>query len=83
MWQMSSTGYVIADLDPYGWMDISIQKKFLQKKLELTLGSRNILNTLDVGLYQKTISGERVRLNYPMGNGRNFFLKLTYNLNIN
>lgn len=83
MWQMSSTGYVIADLDPYGWLDVSIQKRCFQRKLEITLGSRNVLNTMDVGLYQKTMAGEKVRLNFPMGNGRNYFLKLTYNLNIN
>jgi putative tonB-dependent outer membrane receptor len=83
MWQMSSTGYVIGDLDPYGWLDISLQKKFFNRKIELTLGARNLLNTIDVGLYRQTLSGEKTRLNYPIGYGRSYFLKLTYNLNIN
>ena len=80
---MSSTGYVIGDLDPYGWLDISLQKKFFNRKIELTLGARNLLNTIDVGLYRQTLSGEKTRLNYPIGYGRSYFLKLTYNLNIN
>ncbi|MDO4880990.1 MAG: TonB-dependent receptor, partial [Capnocytophaga sp.] len=82
MWLMSSTGYVIGDMDPYGWLDISLQKSF-NRKIEFTFGTRNLLNTIDVGLIQKPLSGESTKINYPLGNGRSFFFKLTYNLNIN
>ena len=32
MWLASGDGYVIADLDPYGWLDLSVQKQFLKHK---------------------------------------------------
>lgn len=83
MWLMSGTGYVMGDLDPYGWLDISAQKRFLQKRLEVSLGARNLLNTIDVSLTQTPLQGQPIRLNYPLGYGRSFYAKLTYNLVVN
>ena len=82
MWLMSGTGYVMGDLDPYGWLDISAQKRFLQKRLELSLGARNLLNTIDVSLTQ-TLAGTTDTPKLPLGYGRSFYAKLTYNLVVN
>ena len=83
MWRMSGTGYVIAEVAPYGWLDASLQKRFFSKRLELTIGARNLLNTTDVSVTQENLQGQRTELLFPFGYGRIFYGKLSYNLNIN
>lgn len=65
----------------YGWLDASIRKYFLDNKLEVTLGARNLLDITEIKSYSNTgvhSAGDNALL---MGYGRSYFLKLLYNLN--
>lgn len=81
----NSQGYYrIGEQEPFSLMDASIRKSFLDKKLELTLGVRNIFdvtsitNTTQTGSAHENASSESM-LFY----GRSYFLKLNYILNFN
>ena len=50
--------------------------------MELTLGARNLLDVTDVRRTLVT-SGHDTSSSVLLGYGRTFFLKLTYNLDIN
>lgn len=81
-WASGLQGYYIFQREPYHLLDISAEKKFLNRKLELGFGVRNLTNTT-------TIFGSAVTDGHTTTNstllfyGRSYFLKLTYNLNIN
>ena len=48
-WYSSGGGWGLSEWKPIGGLDIGIQKKFPQKKSDLRLSFRNILNTQDYG----------------------------------
>ena len=81
-WTSDANGYFIYDLDPYGWLDASIEKKFFNKTLECTFGVRNLLDITSVRR-SGVSAGHITTSNLILSNGRSYFLKLTYNLNIN
>lgn len=65
----------------YGWLDASIRKYFLNRKFEVTLGARNLLDVTDIKTYSSNEvhgTGNNALL---LGYGRSYFLKLLYNLN--
>ena len=82
LWAATTNGYIVSEVDPYGWLDASIKQPFLGKKLELTLGARNLLDVTDVKR-TLTTEGHNTSSSVLLGYGRTFFLKLSYNLDIN
>jgi len=81
-WVVGGSNYVISDIESHGWLDASIRKTFLENKVELTLGARNILDITDIN-QNKTNQGQAhpTSSEIMLGYGRSYFLKLTYNLN--
>lgn len=75
-------GYVLSEIDSYNWMDASFQKSFFDKKLETTVGVRNLFNIKD--LNQTNLNqggGHSVSSQILLAYGTSYFIKLTYNLN--
>lgn len=75
-------GYILSDIDSYNWLDASFQKSFLNNKLELTIGARNLFNITDIN--QTNINqdgGHSVSSQILLAYGTSYFTKLTYNLN--
>jgi len=70
-------------IDPYGWFDMTINKKLLDDKIDITLGARNLFNVVEVttnGVSNGAHSGTSNSV--VLGYGRSYFLKLGYNLKI-
>ncbi|WP_438711502.1 TonB-dependent receptor plug domain-containing protein [Aquimarina muelleri] len=66
----------------YSWLDASVRKDFLNKKIQLTLGARNLLDITEVNttaLEGGAHSGSPSTV--LLGYGRSYFFKLVYNLN--
>ncbi|HIP26112.1 MAG TPA: TonB-dependent receptor [Flavobacteriaceae bacterium] len=71
-------------LNSYSWMDASFKTSFLKKKLETTMGARNLFNVVRVNS-SYTNSSNTHSINSGsrlMGYGRSYFIKLKYKLNI-
>lgn len=83
-WVMGADGYVVSKLGSYNWLDASIRKSFFNKKIEATIGARNIFNIGDVNQTRlnETV-GHSVSSNILLAYGRSYFVKLTYNINFN
>ena len=67
----------------FNWLDTTIQKSFLDKKIDATFGIRNLLNISSVGTTAfsggaHTAAPRNIQLAY----GRSYFLKFAYNLNL-
>ena len=67
----------------YDWLDATVKKSFLNKKIETTFGVRNLLNISSVGTTAfsggaHTEAPQNIQLAY----GRSYFFKLAYNLNL-
>ncbi|MDA0178076.1 MULTISPECIES: TonB-dependent receptor plug domain-containing protein [Mesoflavibacter] len=67
----------------FTWMDASIKKTFLDKKIDVTLGARNLLDVTTVAIDGASTSGIHSSNNSGLllGYGRSYYLKLLYNLN--
>lgn len=77
-------GVGIRETNPYTWMDASFRTQ-LTDNFEVTLGVRNIMDIVTVDTSEITVGAHNattsdVRL---FGNGRSYFLKLLYKLNLN
>lgn len=67
--------------DDFSWLDATIKKLFLDKKLETTFGVRNILDVTVVNSTAFAGGGHgEAPISFDMAYGRSYFLKLTYNL---
>lgn len=80
----SETTFMRTKQEGYGWMDSSIKKAFLNEKLHVTIGARNLLNINRINTQN---GGEGGAHSSPsngllLGYGRSFFLKLLYNITI-
>ena len=68
--------------DDYSWLDASLRKNFFSKKLQLTVGARNLL---DVKTVNTTAVEGGAHNGSPsdilLGYGRSYFLKFLYKLN--
>lgn len=74
--------FKLAEVGAFSWLDASLSKSFLNNKLEVTLGGRNLLNITDVRQTQPGAGGAHATTgNLLLGYGRSGFLKLVYNLN--
>ncbi|MFC4221206.1 TonB-dependent receptor plug domain-containing protein [Flagellimonas marina] len=76
--------FIRSKRDGYGWMDGSIRKTFMDNKLHLTLGARNLLDITRINTSTVSSGGVHSSPNNGLllGYGRSFFVKLLYNLNI-
>src|SRR5690606_25169389 len=67
-------------LDGYHWLDMTIKKDF-GKHLAVNLGARNLLNVTQISSTSDSGSSHGTGSQRPIGNGRSYFLGLTYQLN--
>ena len=69
--------------DAFSWMDASIKKTFLNKKVDFTIGARNIFDVTTVAINGASTSGIHSTNNSSLllGYGRSYYFKLLYNLN--
>lgn len=68
----------------YSWSDISIKKGFYDKRIEMTVGARNLFDITNLESITGNSSGvvHGSTNNIPLGYGRSYFLKFKYNLDI-
>lgn len=72
----------IGQTEAFTWLNASIRTD-ISSKVSATLGGRNLLNVINIntnssaGAHSSSTSSSRL-----IGNGRSYFLKLSYNLNI-
>jgi len=84
LWILGSDNYVISEVDSYSWLDMSIRKTFWNNKFETTIGARNLLNVSDVNQSRTNESGGHAAPSQLLlAYGRSYFIKLTYNFNLN
>ncbi|PXY44136.1 TonB-dependent receptor plug domain-containing protein [Flavobacterium hydrophilum] len=81
--------FFLNQIQPYSWMDASVRKLFFKNQFEVTVGARNLFNITNVQSVQNG-GGDVTGGAHAVGNtdlllgyGRSYFLKLTYNLNLN
>ncbi|MCH8533858.1 MAG: TonB-dependent receptor plug domain-containing protein [Flavobacteriaceae bacterium] len=76
------TELVRGKLESFAWFDASIRKQFINKRLDLTLGARNLMNIKQVNT-TATEGGAHndAARSLLLGYGRSFFLRIQYNLN--
>ena len=73
--------YVTGKTDAYSWMDATVNKSFFDGAFTTTLGCRNLFDVTQVNttaVEGGTHNGPPAQI--PLGYGRSYFLKLTYNL---
>tara|TARA_R110002033_G_scaffold81409_3_gene132280 strand:+ start:1497 stop:3578 length:2082 start_codon:yes stop_codon:yes gene_type:complete len=75
--------FSLAKTDAYSWVDASVKKSFLDRKIDVTLGARNLFDVTNVNISNTTSGGTHSTSNSSLllGYGRSFYLKLLYNLN--
>lgn len=73
--------YKLSEIEGYSFMDASIRKSILNKKIEITIGARNLLDVtrINQGFTEGAHSSSSAIV---LGYGRSYFLKIMYNLNI-
>ena len=69
-----TTGFI----DGYGMLDATVSKKFLNRKLQLTFGSRNILNVIRIGASSSGNPHDSGNGTTLAGVGRTWFCGLNY-----
>lgn len=83
-WIIGSEQYVLSNVEAYNWLDVSLRKSFFDRKLEASVGARNLFN---VGTLNQTRvnegAGHAVDSQVLKAYGTSYFLKLTYNLKLN
>ena len=67
----------------YSWLDASAKKRFLNKKIQATIGARNLLDVTSVSISSMSSGAGHSTVNSGLllGYGRSYYLKLLYNLN--
>jgi outer membrane receptor for ferrienterochelin and colicins len=67
----------------YSWLDATLKKSFLDKRIETTVGVRNILDisSIETTALPGGTHSDAPELT-PLAYGRSYFLKLAYNLNL-
>jgi outer membrane receptor for ferrienterochelin and colicins len=72
----------IGETDAFTWLNASIRTE-ISSRISATLGARNLLDVIDIntkssaGAHSTSTSSSRL-----IGNGRSYFLKLSYNINL-
>lgn len=81
--QSGNTEITKGEREGYGWLNASIRKTFLDKKLELSLGVRNLLDVTRVNTSTGAADAHAdAASSQLLGYGRSYFLKLLFNLNL-
>lgn len=76
--------YVKGIQDDYSWMDASIRQSFFNKKMDLTIGARNLFDVKRINTSTQQDGAHSAAGNSLMlGYGRSYFVKLIYNLSFN
>ena len=72
-----------ATTEAYSWLDASVKKSFFKNKVDVTLGSRNLLDITNVNVSNASTGSTHSTNNSALllGYGRSYYLKLLYNLN--
>ena len=67
----------------YSWLDASAKKRFLNKKIQATIGARNLLDVTSVSISSMSsgVGHSTANSGLLLGYGRSYYLKLLYNLN--
>ncbi|RZJ54700.1 MAG: TonB-dependent receptor [Flavobacterium sp.] len=84
-----SAKFFLNEIRPYSWMDGSVRKLFFKNRFEVTAGARNLFDIKNVQSVRNgggdATGGAHAAGNTDLllGYGRSYFLKLTYNLNLN
>ncbi|WP_067146982.1 TonB-dependent receptor plug domain-containing protein [Pseudotamlana agarivorans] len=69
--------------EAYDWLDATFKKSFLDKKLETTLGVKNLFDISSIETDAFSGGAHDAAPEFiPLAYGRSFFLKLAYNLNL-
>jgi outer membrane receptor for ferrienterochelin and colicins len=73
--------YKTSVISPFSWIDASVTKTFFDKRLEASLGARNVLDITDVRRSMPNAgTAHPSNGSVLLGYGRSYFLKLKYNL---
>ncbi|SFD70979.1 TonB-dependent receptor plug domain-containing protein [Flavobacterium phragmitis] len=84
-----TAAFFLEEIKPYSWMDASIRKGFFKNQFEVTVGARNLFDITSVQSVRNaggdSTGGAHAAgsTDLLLGYGRSYFLKLTYNLNLN
>jgi len=80
---LTNPAFELQKLDSFGLLEASARKSFFDKRLDVTIGGRNLLDVVNVRSNVASGAGAHAEgsTNLLMGYGRSYFLKLTYNLN--
>ncbi|WP_417367568.1 TonB-dependent receptor plug domain-containing protein [Flavobacterium beibuense] len=74
--------YVLTTVPATNWLDVSVIKSFLDNRVNLTLGARNLLDVTNITRTGSTQTGSHAASNSVMlAYGRSYYIKLMYNLN--
>ena len=76
-----SNVFKISKIESYSFLDASIRKSFFNKRFDVTIGARNLLDITRINQGIAT-GGQHTSTNeLLLGYGRSYFIKLMYNLN--
>ncbi|AWA28667.1 TonB-dependent receptor [Flavobacterium magnum] len=79
----NNAAFLLSEIEAYSWMDASVRREFFGKKLEVSLGMRNLFNIRTIRTGTATTGIHSGASDMLLGYGRSAFVKLTYNLNFN
>lgn len=78
-----SSSFILSDIDPSNWLDLSIRKNFFKDQFEVTLGARNVFDITNVNQSNTNqTAGHAAPGEVMLAYGRSYFIKLAYNLNL-
>lgn len=78
-----STSFILSEIDPSNWLDVSVRKNFFKDQFEVTLGARNLFDITNViQTNTNQTAGHAAPGEVMLAYGRSYFLKLAYNLNL-
>lgn len=81
--ELNETVFIKGRQDGFTWFDASIKQRFLQDKLEVTAGARNLMNIKSINTTATNAGAHDAAASTLMlGYGRSYFLKLLYKINI-
>lgn len=79
---VGQSDYILSEIEPYNLLDLTVRKSFLDRKLEATVGARNLFNIKDINQSRMNEGGgHAVGSQLLLAYGTSYFLKLAYNLN--
>lgn len=74
--------YVLSEIEPYNVLDLTIRKTFLDRKIEATIGARNLFDIKNINQTRMNEGGgHAAATSFVFAYGTSYFLKLAYNLN--